>query len=506
MAISHLQGIRGHVAHERERLTANIALASSIMPIPSDISTTTSLTASPIDSNDQAHYHAQYATGRNDRDEGDKADQGAIGHQKKKEERPTIPHEVQFDIHMHGNSFSPETEICHIHQSPEISNCQNQIAWQTLVEEAEKEGYERRRLVRLQQDVERKTFAQGLEDRLQATASISYGNMIDQFKGDDQAGFTGLFEASERLSKRCINSLAMTPSSYQETETTFPGARTTPDEASQLDAVAMEPILSFLDRLRTDLDYLSDLISNLPSSELSSLTSSYHPAGVDLSVLPNHSHGKTDVFSRDSQMMKLSRRMDNIDCFHTRDPYFVLLHTIFNPWAGPISRERRTRREVWARTCAKIATDRSDGSEEFVIATIDSFASFDEWTLRDDLDLYISNVITEGWFILDPPDDDSVENSGYHWEPERASHAIAVAEFFDRQSEALLGILAGSIDRLLPEDCIAFIRSILSHVGDQQMQDLLQKFIVSRWFFASFITSLLVYPEVNQRHQAQLHG
>ena len=369
------------------------------------------------------------------------------------------------------------------------------VSWNFLVDEAQEEQYERQRTTRLQEQVLKFQEVTGIDRRLKETLKIAYGDLIDQFKGDDEAGFTGLFEASERLSKRFdlpageTSQLRMTEKTSYDSDSLTRGFY-----AYKLHAGDEDVILTFLNRLRTDLDYISQLISDLPSTELTALTSCYHPAGVDLSILPNHSHGRTSMYSRDSQMMKLSRRMDNIDSFHTKDPYFTLLFALFDTSAMAGSTEYQLRMEIWARTCAKVMTDGKDGSEEFAIATIDSFASTDDWTLKADLEIYILQVLSEGCFILDPPAEDNGENYGPTLEPERASHAIAVAEFFDRHARILFSMLATRPPG--PNDVLDLIGLTLSHVQDHQMRELAKKFIVSRWYFASFITSLLVYPEV----------
>ena len=464
------------------------------MPITSDISATTSLTASPIEAADSTNPDTEAKIAPSDQRGGEDFPR-KNGGSDRGNEQAAAPSGAVEETALAGSPKSGQLQSAHPSTPPENQSFPDAVQWQTLVQKAEMEGYERQRFRRLQQEMEQLRFSEGLEQRLQATSAIAYGNMIDQFKGDDQAGFTGLFEASERLSSRCA--VATETATEVSLESPLdPDGLDDPHGAPNLAQDEMESILCFLNRLRTDLDYLSDLISNLPPSDLSSLTSSYHPAGVDLSILPNHSHGRTDAYSRDSQMMKLSRRMDNIEVFHIKDPYFALLHTVFDSSARPDSQECQLRREVWTRTCAKVATTGREGSEEFIIATIDSFTSTEHWALQDDFELYVSNVIAEGWFILDPPVDDSLDTPGTNWEPERASHAIAVAEFFDRHVETLLSMLASGPESLLPADCLAFVQLTLSHIQNLQTQDLVKKFIVSRWYFASFVTSSLVYPEV----------
>ena len=365
----------------------------------------------------------------------------------------------------------------------------------------QQDQYEKRRAICLGADAERLALSNGLSRRLKDTTSIAYGNMIDQYKGDDQAGFTGLFEAAERLMSHCKS---MDRDNAAKDGLDVAGSHSDPisadDARSPLYELPLEDqdsVLFFLNKVRTDLDYLADLVSSLPSPELTALTSCYHPAGVELSVLPNHSHGRTQAYSRDSQMMKLSRRMDSIDRFHNQDPYYTLLYGVFDSSSPLGSMEYSRKTEVWARTCAKIMTEGKVGSEEFAIATIDSFVDTNKWAMKPDMELYLLNVLAEGCFLLDPPSGPSLESSDF-MEPDRAGHAIAVAEFFDKHTRKLLSMLTvGSNVEAIPAGVLNFIHAILHEIKDGQMKELAKKFIVSRWYFASFLSSILVYPEAS---------
>ena len=476
------------------------ALASSVMPITSDSSAVTSVTASPLDSQDPTNLLIElkiplppstslsnHDRNLNDHDPGDEKsleDRGDIEAKEKPEASDVL-----------GRSTVEEYKASIV--EPDL----DAVPWKSLTRLAEEERYERWRFKRLEQEANDFRLSDGLSRRLADTSSIAYGNLIDQFKGDDQAGFTGLFEATERLSDnystlirgRTARQGNGVPPVSQDHDEPVDG----PSPFHQLPSMDQDVVLGFLNKLRTDLDYLSELISDLPPPELAALTSYYHPAGVDLSILSNHSHGRTQAYSRDSQMMKLSRRMDNIDLFHKRDPYFALLYTLFDSSARRDSQEYQLKQEVWARTCAKVMIGGKFGSEEFAIATVDSFVSTEDWHLEADLEMYLLQVLAEGWFILEPPEEEPIEKADSTLEPERASHAISVAEFFDKHVRKLLDILTSRTKPAIPRDALSFIRATLSHMRDNQMRELAKKFIVSRWYFASFLTSLLVYPEVS---------
>lgn len=398
---------------------------------------------------------------------------------------------------------SPETEDASRKQ-PEEQQVAPPLSLEDLVRLVQEEQYLRNRSSSLMADAERLSLANGLNRRLRDTLSIAYGNMIDQYKGDDQAGFTGLFEASERLVTHCSAKVVEAPSKHLSDPAMEPQeSRPSQVEKSPLYKLRQEDrdcVTSFIKRIRTDFDYLPELISSLPSDELTALTSSYHPAGVDLSLLPNHSHGRTQAFSRDSQMMKLSRRMDAVDRFHTQDPYFTMLYGVFDSSSPLGSNEHRRKTEIWARTCAKIMSEGKPGNDEFAIATIDSFVDTTGWTLRLDMELYILQVLAEGSFLLDPPPE-TVPEKPLSMEPDRASHAIAKAEFFDKHTRKLFSMFTtGSPFDAIPKGVLEFIHATLRHIRDSWSRERAKKFSVGTWFFGCFLSSVLVYPEVSVRH------
>ena len=477
------------------------ALASSIIPMASDTSTVTSVTASPLDLSDSASLPIELKIPLPPSRSPSNHDADGEGGGKEENKSSRVPLEAcEEDTELFHPSYSDTSKA---HGSLKVldeeeSPGPNLVSWDSLMNAVREEKVQRWHTKRLEEEVDRLEFANGLDRRLKDTLSIAYGNLIDQFKGDDQSGFTGIYEASERLISHCSRNILHNPEQNILEATSFDEKHQA--SGSSLPLLQLYPpdqdvLLAFINKLRTDLDYLADLISNLPSLELASLTSCYHPAGVDLSVLPNHSHGRTQAYSRDSQMMKLSRRMDNIDLLHHQDPYFTLLYNLFDTSAKDGSKEHALKMQVWANTCAKVMTTGKFGSEEFAIATIDSFVDTANWSLKPQIEGFLLQVLAEGWFLLDPPEEDFVEKADSAVEPERAGHAIAVADFFDKYTRRLFCLLSESKDAV-PHGVRKFIHATLRQVTDPQMKELAKKFIVSRWYFAIFLSSLLVYPEV----------
>ena len=342
----------------------------------------------------------------------------------------------------------------------------------------------------------------GLDKRLISTLTVAYGNMIDQYKTDDQAGFAGLYDACEQLTESCDMSsrpVEDPPPSIERNPTLAEGGKSRP-YIQRLSTDHQEAIMAFLTQIRTEPFFLAERISDMSSSELTALTSSYHPAGIDYSVLQNHSHGKTQIYSRDSQMMKLSRRMDNLHRFHNEDPFFAMLHGVFDASAKPGSRECLRRTDIWSTVCAqnfvKAFTETRPGSDELAIATLDAFANFHDWPLKPKVETYLMRTLFEGSFLIDAPSKQPVEFSE-PIEMHNAKAAIAEADFFENALTGLLDLLTkDSNGQAVPQSALVFSHAVLRKIDDPKLRLRAKRYIVCSWYFATFISSILVYPEV----------
>lgn len=372
------------------------------------------------------------------------------------------------------------------------------VSLEELIRLVELEEYQMLRALSVDTEMHQLYLSCGISKRLANVVAIAYANMIDQFKSDDQAGFAGLYEASEKLvnsgSLRVPPILAATGNAVEGSLLEDPEPLEPHSWIQKLPPNDRDCVLTFLTQIRTNPSFLADRISSLSSLELTALTSSYHPAGIDLSVLPNHSHGKTQLYSRDSQMMKLSRRMDSLQRFHNQDPFFALLYSCFDSSSKRGSREFSRRTDIWSSTCARVITAANPGSEEFIVAAIDAFASAQEWSLKPKMEMYLMQVLAEGSFLLGVPASRTMSFT----EPTlNASHAVSVANFYDKSLRALFDMLASGPPReAVPQSVLELIHAILRKIQDPQQRAVAKKFIVSRWYFASFLSGVLSYPEV----------
>lgn len=479
------------------------AIASTILPIASDASTYTSVTASPMEPQDLDTLPIELKVplptssccsmedlqalkedldlSRNSQPAGDRESRDELkryGHQ-----MPifsTLQNETKEDV----GQF----------EGPSASN----VSLDELARLVDAERFQKRRAISATLQFDRQSIICGLNHRLSSTMMIAYGNLIDQYKGDDQAGFAGLYEALEKVKNMCSREDLATRVDNVPSDNALLGEITDHRPwTQQLPAEDRKCMVDFLTRLRTDPDFLANRIASLEPPELAALTSSYHPAGVDLSVLANHSHGMTQFYSHDSQMMKLSRRMDNLQHFHDQDPFFTLIYCLFDNTASASSLEYARRNDIWSSTCAKIITDRRPGGDELIIAAADAFMSLEDWKLKPRIELYLQTTLAKGSFLLDPLT--NVPSSAHEsLESKNASHAVRVANFFESALDDLFQLIA-SVPHMeaLPKTAQDFVQSTIRKIQDSQMQLRAKHFLISRWYFASFLSSVIVYPEVS---------
>ena len=490
--------------YNEARALIDEALASTIMPVPSDASAFTSVTASPMEAQDPEELPIELkiplppSTVESDEEVDNEAKVQLGGLE------PTNMPVHDEDTHPEDERSLPEGPMADTTNGspPAEAHTPSLVSLEELIRLVELEASQRFRTSCIEADMDRLSLSCGLDKRLISTLSIAYGNLIDQYKTDDQAGFGGLYEACEQLKASCDTAGAATNPAGQ----TSGLGGILPQEMEKRSIVQLLPpddqsiIMAFLSRIRTDQNYLSDRISSMSSPELTALTSTYHPAGIEFSVLPNHSHGKTQFYSRDSQMMKLSRRMDNLHRFHNQDPLFALLYGVFDPSARPGSAEHSQRTDVWSTVCARNFTEGftegKQGSDELAIAILDAFATFQDWSMKPVVETFLMKMLAEGSFLLEPEGLATATNDSI--EMHNAKAAIAEADYFDKALTELFGLLAtGPRSQAIPETVLHFVHATLRKIEDRNLRLRAKHFIVYRWYFATFISSVLVYPEVS---------
>lgn len=372
------------------------------------------------------------------------------------------------------------------------------ISLDELARLIELERYESHQSLSVQNNLHQLYFSAGLDRRLGRVASLTYRKMVGSYKASNQAGFVAKYHAYENLYTEwhAVRGAPPLGSRFTGGEELFATSWDT-DTSSwirTLSTASQKDILTFLVNIRTKDGFLSDCISGLSPTELTALTSLYQPVALAGSVLQNHSHAKVREEGHGYRSGTLVPGLDALRNFHRNDPYFLLLHGVFDDSSKPRSSESRLRCDIWSTTCARVLMDGKRGSDEFAVTTLDAFAGFQEWALVPQLEAFLMKNLHEGAFLLDPPPPTDFKQPV---EIRNAQTAIAGSHFFDTALKTLFQLLAnGPLEAGVPESALDFAHATLRKIEDPRIRLKAKTFIISRWYFQCFLSNILVYPEV----------
>ena len=351
-------------------------------------------------------------------------------------------------------------------------------------------------------------LSSGLNRRLIRSTASAYVAMLDQFKADNQAGFVALFRACEQLVEGCDTIRRGMPASTPQRGENFRTTRIQEGPTSwlqDLPPVQQDDVLELVTKIRTDPNFLPDRISSLSSIQLIALSSPYQSASAVDSVLQTQSHGKPRGYDKAWRLQTAASFLDALKEFHDKDALFGLFYDAFDDSSKPGSSEYFRRIEVWSTTCARTTTLGKRGSEEFLNVALNSFAGLDKWPLRHKLELFLVRLLQEGAFLLDPSTDEPMDFR-HPVEIRKAKAAIAASNFFDQALKDLFKMLTeGSARDSIPRSVLDFTRTLLRKLKDPRIRLRAKNFIAAKWYFSSFLSNILVYPEVSQLLRSNHH-
>ena len=346
----------------------------------------------------------------------------------------------------------------------------------------------------------------GLERRLLNTLAHAHRLMTDDFRSLDQHSFVRANDICEDLTTKlgALSRAFKDPNLFNVDEPAT-GELFGTSWLHLLPQAQQESLLSFLDRIRTDTGYLADCLCKLSSADLLALTSSYQSKYPIESVLPgyhsNKNHGRFGARSKDSGVPFL----EDIQGLLQDNPLFTILHGLFDESFGPESGEYCQKAEILSTVCAKVMIGGKRGSDELVIAILDSISAPQATGIQAKLEAYLLKVLQDGSSILEPPPK-SYEFSKQPVEIWNANVAIASSTFFERCSAELFALLAEGLSQVIPIGAIRFVQTVLGKIQDPVLHTRAKKFIVSKWFFCTFISNLLMYPEVSRTWKIPISG
>ena len=321
--------------------------------------------------------------------------------------------------------------------------------------------------------------------------------MAFQFRNTDQPGFVILYDICEELT-RDISTIypPLEKGEPYSHDSVDPDERFTSNWMDFLSHLQRDSLLAFLTQIRCDPGYLASCLCKLSSAELSALTSSYRFESPISSVLPGSHSGKGYGHSRGLPKNMNGALVEQVQGFFQDDPLFTILHGIFDESPGQGSWEYCQRIDVLSTACAKVMVGGKRGSDDLASAILDSFAGPQNMNAQPRLESYLLKVLQDGTSILEMPLD-HFGSSNQPVEIRNANVVIAKSNFFERCSTDFFTLLAEELPQILPAIAIRFVQAVLWKIEDPIIRNRAKNFIVSRWFFCSFISNVLIHPEVS---------
>ena len=381
--------------------------------------------------------------------------------------------------------------------SPPSEKTTSMISFKDLRDLIGQERYHHTHVSSLRARLENLRWASGFNRRLIPSSSVAYQSLFDHFRLQNLPGFAELYQTCEALSttphghKSSGISMADRHSLFQDLV-----ERESVPWVSWIPNYYREIIIDFITKLRTDTNFLADRLSNLSSLEFARFLQISQSQSVFEYPFPSNAQHRPSGHHRSARSTGQDTVLDQVRCFHQGDPQFLLLHGIFDSSSGANSKDYFLRTEIWSSACAQIISEGKRGSDELTMLCLDAFADHCPWPLMPRIETYIARTLQGGAFLTDTA---YSQKLGYNepLEIRNANAVIASSEFFDRALKEFLQLLLDTPPhQILPNGTLRFVRVLLGKIASSDVRKRAKTFIASKWFFSSFLSRLIVHPEV----------
>ncbi|KAF2140291.1 uncharacterized protein K452DRAFT_359929 [Aplosporella prunicola CBS 121167] len=344
--------------------------------------------------------------------------------------------------------------------------------------------------------------ASALSTRLVHCGELVHRTLVDHFRSDEKKSFATLYNALHDVRNSCD---ATRRYALLEPDLEWNGqSKSSRNERIHSFSTFMHEIphkirdelLEFLSELRTNPDFLASRITSLSQQELAQLTTFRQALDPIDSVMALQARGKSVGGTQKSQSQQGPSAVERLLSFQRHDPLSALIYTIFANSSGPDSAEDLRRTDIWATTCARLITEGKPGSDKFIKSVLDAWAGMREWPGKHNLELYLMQILQDGQFLLDKPEEQRPTQRGQQ-ETRSTKDTIASDEFYERSVKRLFEVIddepsAGGI----PEGILEIGMAILKKLEDSRKhRKAAETFIVSRWFFSTYLLNAIIHPE-----------
>jgi hypothetical protein len=336
---------------------------------------------------------------------------------------------------------------------------------------------------------------------------LAHRTLVDELRVDDRKGFATLYDAIRDVQDSCDATrrfalldaeLGLEGRAQAPSQTVPEMGRTPPSSFMHvLPPRTRRDLLAFISKLRSDPDFLADRIGSLSKDELTSLTAFHHFLDPVDSVMPSNSRGKAAASAHNRTPEHRPGPVEQLLSFQRHDPLAALLFTIFADSSGPSSSEDLRRTDVWSSACVRLITEGRSGGEHFLRIVLHIWASMREWPWKDRLELCLMEILQEGASLLDKSDHVAPSERS-RLEPLMAKGNPSADQFYDLAVLRLFEAIdhdakAGGV----PGAVVELANAILTKMKGSKKHRTAQTFIVSKWYFSTFLMNAIIYPEVS---------
>ncbi|KAI9890346.1 MAG: hypothetical protein M1814_004256 [Vezdaea aestivalis] len=394
---------------------------------------------------------------------------------------PNISKPLLQNPSQYTDTFAPSAAIAT--SSTTLAELAHLVRLQSYQEQ--KRSYSRLRLRRW-------LVSTALNARLVRCGELAHRTLVDDFRTDDTHAFASLYNGLHDVRLSCDS---MKKFALMEPELAFGKPKQPKSETrsfiQELPTATRECLLGFLGEIRNNPHFLADRIASLNQAELAALASHHHQLDPVETVMPVSSKGKGLNSTSKNASSSGPSAIQRLLSFQRHDPLSALLNTVFASSSGPDSAEDRLRLDVWSTTCARLITEGKSGSEQFMLTLLNTVAAMREWPVKANLELYLMKILQDGAFLLERTDESSLKVEG-----RSTKETIAADDFYDKAVIQFFEVIdsdpsAGGF----PEGVLELGNAIIRKLEESKKIRAAQTFIVSRWFFSTFLLNAIVHPE-----------
>ncbi|MCJ1382873.1 hypothetical protein MMC17_005986 [Xylographa soralifera] len=364
----------------------------------------------------------------------------------------------------------------------------------SLIQILREDAYESGRFESLQSQIQDLMSVCHATERLMPRQLRLSRMMLNCLKSDNSAAFASLYSQAMQLQESQSHPHYLPKKVYSSG---YDPLAPFPDrQSSWLHRASPEVqrgIIHVITRIRSDPKFLARYFTKLSSAHLNQLAHPHRQAVATESVLRNPT-GSGPV--RGSVYINPSKSKDDLeplgDAEH--DPLFLLINCVFQTSDDPGLKERSFQCDVWSTVCAQIVEEGKADSDEFCLAILDVFAGMDFWPMKPQLEIFLTELMQSGTFVLEPSAKQVVDFTK-PTETSESPTAAKVIGFFENALRTLTKLLTdGPAENAIPKTVLDLIHATLSKIKDSMKRTKAQKFFI-RWYCTSYISNALIYPE-----------